>query len=415
MKLRAKKYPLAALEIGTNKICLLVAEYDSVEGLRLLGVGQAPSRGVLKGNIIHTSQVQKDIRLALAEAEKMSKKTIRQVTLNVSGPGLQFQHVQRSIPIHPPHRPIHTEDIQALDYQVRRVRIPADHKILHFLRHRFILNETDPVEWPEGMPAEELGMEATIVHMPSSLLERRLNLMEKLSLDIVHLLPNGVATALSVTTSAHRQTGVLVVDIGGGTTDYALFHRGNLMAVGSVPVGGNHVTLDLATFLNVEIPHAEVWKRKYAGSILPPNPPDQIVEEPLEFQSEKLRFRLRSIRRIVEVRLEETLQIVHEILTEQGLDHAYRGKGVILAGGCARIEGITQLAERIFGAPAQVGTIYGFPQLEQHKNLNQPEFATPFGLLLYMRDQTLKKGSRLSSNPQGFWDRVRTFMRRQGR
>ena len=413
MSRRSKKYLLAALEIGTNKICMLVAEYDLAEGLRLLGVGQSPSRGVLKGNIIHASLAQKDVQTALAQAEKMSREVIRRVTLNVAGPGLQFQHVHRSIPIHPPHRAIHAEDINTLMHQVRSIQIPPDHRILHFLQHRFFLDRGEPVDWPEGKPAEELGMEATIVHMPSSLLEHRLHLMKAVELEVTHLLPNGIATALSVTTGAHRQAGVLVIDIGGGTTDYALFHQGKLLAVGSVPVGGNHVTLDLAAFLNIEIPYAEIYKKKYAYTILPPNPSDQIVEESLESQNRRIRFRLGSVRRVVEVRLEEIFQIVRELLAEQKLDYAYRSQGIILAGGCARIEGITQLAERVFGAPAQVGSIHGFPQLTEYQNLNQPEFATPFGLLLYMRNRIVTEGTYFKADRRGFWRRIWSTVRRR--
>ena len=410
---RSKKYLLSALEIGTNKICMLVAEYDSEEGLRLLGVGQSPSRGILKGNIIHASLAQKDVQTALAQAEKMSGEAIRRVTLNVAGPGLQFQHVRRSIPIHPPQRTIHAEDIETLKHQVRSVQIPPDHKILHFLQHRFFVDGGEPVDRPEGKPAEELGMEATIVHMPSSLLEHRLHLMKTVELEVAHLLPNGIATALSVTTGAHRQGGVLVIDIGGGTTDYALFHQGKLLAVGSVPVGGNHVTLDLAAFLNIEIPYAEICKKKYAHSILSPRSPDQIVEESLGPQNRRIRFRLGSVRRVVEARLEEIFQIVRELLAEQKLDYAYRSQGIILAGGCARIEGLTQLAERVFGTPAQVGSIHGFPQLEEYQNLNQPEFATPFGLLLYMQNQIMTGGTQSKADRRGFWRRIWSLARRR--
>lgn len=371
---------VVGLEIGTSKVCAVVGEHHPNGALHIIGLGQARSRGVRKGEIVDHTAAAEDVRAALAEAEQMADVEIRSVYLGVSGAHLlSFNHRGRhTIPSH--DRVIMQEDVQDVVGNARAFTLPPDRHVIHVVRQHFIVDGQPGVIDPVGMPGARLEVDLHIVHGITTRLQRPICVVKSLQLVVESLVFNGLATSLAVLTPQDKQRGALVIDLGAGVTDYVVYSNGILRHSGTLAVGGDHVTNDLACGLNISQGRAEALKCTHGGAAVEPAVRGRTLALPNEHGLPERPINLEHLRRIMAARLEETLEIIATELEALGLLETLHA-GVVLCGGGARVPGITDLAERIFGVPATIGRTSVFNGLAA--TLDQPEFATGLGLVRF--------------------------------
>ena len=374
-----KSQLVVGLDIGTSKVCAVVGDL-SPAGLSIIGVGQARSRGVRKGEIVDTTAAGEDVRTAIAEAEQMANVEIRSVYLGVTGAHLQgFNNRGRhNIPSH--DREIMDEDVQDVIKNAKAINLPGDRHVLHVIRQHFIVDGQDGVVDPLGMPGAHLEVDVHVVHGLTNRLQTAIRVVKGLQLEVENIVFNGIASSLAVLTAPEKQQGALVIDLGAGITEYVVYADGVIRHTGTLAVGGDHVTNDLAYGLKVAMGRAEGLKLEHGSAFVAPETRGQTIPLPGEPGLPERSVNLEHLHRIMSARLEETLEIVAADIESQGLLECPRA-GVILCGGGARVPGVDRLAERLFGLPVALGrtkTISGLAA-----TLDHPEFATGIGLVKF--------------------------------
>jgi cell division protein FtsA len=382
---------LVGLEIGTAKICAVVGQLTPQGDLNIVGVGQRPSRGVRKGEVVDQKLAHEDIRLALHEAERMANLEIRSVFLGVTGAHLRgFNNRGRH---HLPYgvSAITEADVRDTVRNARAFKLPAGHELVHLIRQHFLVDGQPGVADPLGMPASQLELDVHIVHGLQSRLQLPVDLVEKLQLEVEEVVFNGLASSLAVLSPQEKQLGALVIDLGARATEYVVYSEGIIKHTGVLAVGGDHVTNDLAYGLKVPLRLAEELKLTHGDALLTPEARGRVLTLPSENGLDARTLNLEHLRRVMSLRLEETFQIIAEELESTRLLEYLRA-GVVLCGGGSRVPNIERLARRVFGLPVSFGrtkTINSLPA-----SLDQPEFATGIGLVRFGSFQVLKPRRR---------------------
>lgn len=387
-----RTFILVGLEVGTSKVCAVVGEAHGDGQVTVIGVGQSPSRGVRKGEITDLDQARQDIQAALAEAEQMANVEIRSVFLGVSGGHIRGFNNRGVKPITAEDHEITDQDVADAMEHARSINLPADHEVLHAVRQHFLVDGQNGILNPVGMLGGLLEVDVHIIHGHVHRLRNTVRAVRELHLEVEDVVFNGLASALAILGREQKELGALVVDMGGGTTDYVVYADGILRHAGVLAVGGDHVTNDLASGLKVALSRAEQLKIDYGAALVDERIRGQTLDLTNEFGATLRTIHLEHLRRIMHLRLEETFELVRQEVEEAGLYDAIRA-GVFLCGGCARIPHVTQLAEQVFGLPVFLGRTQAVSGLKSA--LDQPEFACAIGLLKYgaqRRRPTLRPG-----------------------
>ena len=384
---------IAGIEIGTSKICVVVGELDHEGGLSIIGVGQARSRGVRKGEITNAQQAEEDVRNALYEAEKMADVEIRSVFLGVSGGHLRSFTNRGVHTVVSADREITEDDVQDVIKNAKAINLPADHSLIHAIRQHFYLDGQTGVTNPVGMLGQRLEVEMHVVHGQSTRLQNAIRLVRGTQLDVEEIVFNGVASSLAVLNHEQKELGALMVDVGGGTTEYVAYVDGAIRYTGVLAVGGDHVSNDLAYGLKIPLSRAEQLKKSHGSALQDSGNNHEMISLSSEFGLPTKQVSLHNLRSIMSMRLEEIFELVMADLERQGLVRFLRA-GVFLCGGTSRVEGILALAENVFQMSASKGETTGISGLTSA--LEQPEFATAIGLVKYgsLSKRTSKKSSK---------------------
>lgn len=372
--------PLVALEMGTTKVVALVGEQREGGNIVITGMGELPSAGVRKGEVVDLENAVVCVRSALAMAEETSKVAIRQVLLAVSGAHIQARPNRGSVPVQDREGGVTQVDIAKATEIAKTVQLPPERDILHSLTQYYCLDGQERVLRPEGMEGALLAVDMLIVHGLRSRINNSMRVVENLLLDVRETVFGGLCSAISVVTQEQRRAGVIVLDIGGGTTEYAAYSGDVLVALGVIAVGGDHITNDIALGLTVPAGRAEQLKREAASAIPRPELAGRKISVPAEVGFAGRELTLRSLDTIVSARVDELLQAVRKRLEGQVSLHQI-GAGVVLTGGSARLLGIQQAAENVFGLPAMIGRPCGVSGLAAVTE--GPEYATASGLVQY--------------------------------
>lgn len=374
-----KSQLVVGLEIGTSKVCAVVGDLNPA-GLSIIGLGQARSRGVRKGEIVDTTAAGEDVRTAIAEAEQMADVEIRSVYLGVTGAHLQsFNNRGRhNIPSH--DREIMDEDVQDVVKNAKAFNLPGDRHVLHVVRQHFIVDGQEGVLDPLGMPGAHLEVDLQVVHGLTNRLQTAIRVVKGLQLEVENIVFNGIASSLAVLTAPEKQQGALVIDLGAGITEYVLYADGVIRHTGTLAVGGDHITNDLAFGLKVAMGRAEALKLEHGAAFVAPDSRGRTIPLPGEPGLPERSVNLEHLHRIMSARLEETLEIIAAQLEALGLIECPRA-GIVLCGGGARVPGADRLAERIFGLPVALGRTKSISGLAA--TLDHPEFATGIGLVKF--------------------------------
>ena len=382
---------IVGLEIGTSKVCAIVGEQGDDGTLNIIGLGQARSRGVRKGEIINPEQVEEDLRQAIFEAEQMADVEIRSVYLGVSGGHVRGFNNRGVHPVVSADREISQDDVEDVVKNAKAINLPAENTVIHAVRQHFFVDGQDGVTQPVGMLGARLEVDMHVIHGHANRLQNVVRLVRATSLEVNDIVFNGIATSLALLTNEHKELGALVIDIGGGTTEFVVYSDGVIRHSGVLAVGGDHVSNDLAYGLKVPLSRAEKLKLEHGTAVAAEAAKDQTLSLTNELGLELKRVNVGHLQRIMALRLEELFQLIAQDLEQAGLTNYLRA-GVFLCGGGSRVPRIVQLAENVFQmnvTPGHASAISGLTTA-----LDQPEFAAAIGLVKYGSLRNRKRSER---------------------
>lgn len=371
---------IVGLEIGTSKVCAVVGEAGANGSLNIIGVGQSRSRGVRKGEIADAAAVADDVRNAIVEAEQMADVEIRSVYLGVTGGHVRGFSNRGVHPVVSADREITKEDVEDVIKNAKAINLPAENHVVHAIRQHFLVDGQDGVINPVGMLGARVEVDMHVIHGNFNRLQNPIRVVKGLQLEVDAIVFNGLASSLALLTSEQKEMGALVIDVGGGTTEFVVYGGGIIKHAGVLAVGGDHVSNDLAYGLKVPLGRAEDLKVKHGACTVDDSEKGQTVGASDAVGLPLKPVNLGHLRRIMALRLEETFELIEADLGKAGLLNYVRA-GVFICGGGARVAGIQQLAERVFQLPAQLGRTNSISGLKSA--LDQPEFATAIGLVKY--------------------------------
>jgi len=384
---------IVGLEIGTSKVCAVVGDLNAEGALNIVGLGQARSRGVRKGEIADAPAAEEDVRHAIVEAEQMADVEIRSVYLAVTGGHLRGFNNRGVHPVVSADREISEDDAQDVIKNAKTINLPAQNHVIHAIRQHFLVDGQDGITNPVGMLGSRVEVDVHVVHGSLNRLQNAIRTVKGLQLEVDDIVFSGLASSLALLTSEQKELGSLVVDIGGGTTEFVVYANGIIKHTGVLAVGGDHVSNDLAYGLKVPLSRAEQLKIAHGAGLVEESIKGQTISLAAELGLPPKQINLEHLRRIMTVRLEEIFQLIGQDLEQAGvLD--YLRAGAFLCGGGARIPDIARLAEQVLGMPVCVGKTNSISGLKSA--LDQPEFATAIGLVKFGSFQQRKRAAKSS-------------------
>ena len=372
------KQMVVGLDIGTSKIVALVAEIDGDGNIELIGMGTHPSQGMKKGVVVNIDSTVHAIGKAVEEAERMADVQIRSVFAGIAGSHIKSLNSHGIVAIK--NAEVEQDDVDRVVDAAKAVAIPADQRIIHVLPQEFIIDSQDGIHQPIGMSGVRLEAKVHLVSGSISASQNIAKCIQRCNLDVEDIILEQLASSHSVLTGDEKDLGVLLVDMGGGTTDIAIFTEGAIRHTAVIPIAGDQVTNDIAVAFRTPTQFAEQIKVKYACALRQLASPDDMIEVPGVGDRDARRLARQTLAEVVEPRYEELLGLVQGELRRSGFEDACAA-GVVLTGGTSKMEGVVELAEEIFHMPVRLG-------VPQHVNglsevARNPIHATGVGLLLY--------------------------------
>ncbi|MDR5708395.1 MAG: cell division protein FtsA [Armatimonadota bacterium] len=404
----ARPHPLVGLDIGTTKVCAVVAQAEAEDRLQLLGVGTAPSAGLRRGVVADLRAATQAVEQAVERAEKAAGREIRSVYVAVSGDHVTGQNTRGVVAVSSPDREISSTDVARALEAARMSAVPAaDREVLHVLPRHFVVDGTDGVRNPVGMYGVRLEVEAHVVTGASTQVANLVKCVEQTGLEVEGLVLGVLASAEAVLSGAERELGVAVCEVGGGITSLGIFRDGALCHTAVVPVGGQHLTNDLAVGLRTSLEEAERIKLRFGAARARMAGEGELLEvAEIGAQTPRIVPR-RVVCEILEARVEELLELVRGQLERWG-PAAQLPAGVVLTGGSTLLPGLVELASERWGLPVRVGHPRGV--LGPAAAVSGPAYATAVGLLLYVHHQAVERARRRDGAARGIWQRLRTWL-----
>jgi len=369
---------LASIDVGSSKICTLVAELTPEEDLRILGVGVTPAQGVKKGMVDNIQEATAAITNSVEKAERSSGSRVLAAHVSISGNHVNSLNNRGIATIPGRQRPITKQDIDRAIEEAQALNLPTNREVLHVIPRFFIVDGQEHVSDPVGMYGQRLDMETHIVTGSVTAVQNLTQCVESAGVQVETLVLSPLAAAEAVLEEEEKRQGIIVADIGGGTTSIAVFVDGAVFHTAVLPVGGYHLTHDLVAGLRAPFSAVEDLKTEY-GSALPSriNPEETVELEAFGSQRHKEVSR-RRLAEILQARVEEILEMIYIDAKRAGFDEMIAA-GLVLTGGTAGLHGIDELAEQVLGMPVRTGVPKGIHGLAD--TLNSPAYATGVGLL----------------------------------
>jgi len=385
---------IAAIDVGTTKVCTLVAEPTEEAELRIVGVGISPSRGLRKGVVLDVEQATQAIAESVEKAEKVSGYSIDSAFVGVSGSHIMGVNSRGIAAISRGERMIVQDDISRAMDAAQAIAIPPSRELLHAIPRGYIVDEQDGVRNPLGLRGFRLEVEAHIITGATASIHNLVECVQNAGVHVHNLIVQPLAAGEAVLTDPEKDLGVALVDIGGGTTDMAIFIDGSVWHTVVLPVGGNHLTHDLAVGLRTPFVVAEALKTKYGHAIPGSMEPDAVIDATSFGDSSHKAVSRVQLAEIINVRVEEILELILREIKRSGYDGLLPA-GVVLSGGTAELAGIKQLANDTLGLPVRIGTPLGLEGLVE--SVRDPAYACTVGLLLW----ALRHGPDVRRNGSG--------------
>ncbi len=373
--------PVVALEIGTSRVRAVIGESRDDGHLMVTGLGECPSRGVRKGEIVAVENAESCVREALQRAEENGRVIINQVHLLVSGGHIRSLVNRGSVPVMGEHREITSDDIEHVMETARAINLATDRQVLHTICQHFHVDDQQGVIDPQGLEGSKLTLDMLIIHGVLNRLRNMVKVVRSVQVDVQDVAFGGLCSALAVLTPEDKEGGVVVVDLGGGTTDYVVYARNAIATAGAFAVGGDHVTNDIMRGLRVPAADAERLKEEAGSAIVDLAARSHKIPLPPGEAGRAERFaKMSDLHTVMHVRMEETFNLVKDELIKENLLHSL-GAGVVLTGGGAHMKNVTGLVEKVFGLPCRIGTpksVAGLATVTEG-----PEYAATVGMVRY--------------------------------
>jgi cell division protein FtsA len=387
-----KENVIVGLDIGTTKTCAIVGEVKG-QGLDIIGVGSHPSEGLRKGVVVNIESTVESIKRAVEEAEHISGCEIRSVYVGIAGGHIRGQNSLGIVAVK--GREVDDDDVERAIDAAKAIAIPLDRQILHTLAQYYVVDEQDGIRDPIGMSGVRLEAKVHIVTGAVTSVQNVVKSVNRVGLDINDIVLEQIACSEAVLSNDEKDLGVALIDIGGGTTDIAIFSEGSIKHTAVLQVGGNYVTTDIATGLRTPIAEAEKIKIRYGCSYMPLIAKDEAIEVPSVGGREPREISRQILGRIIEPRMEEILEMAYKEITKSGCEDILAA-GVVLTGGASILEGVPELAEQIFNMPVRRGYPIGIGGLTDV--VNSPLYATAVGLVVYGSKNVARERIRAEGN-----------------
>ena len=400
---------IVGLDIGTSKVVAIVGEVREDGTLEVIGLGSHPSRGLKKGVVVNIDSTVHSIQRAVEEAELMAGGQIDSVYAGIAGSHIRSLNSHGIVAIR--DKEVTPADVERVLDAAQAMAIPADQKILHILPQEYVIDHQEGVKEPLGMSGVRLEAKVHLVTCAVNSAQNIEKCVRRCSLEVRDVILEQLASSYAVLTEDEKELGVCLVDIGGGTTDVAIFTEGAIRHTANIPIAGDQVTNDIAMALRTPTPHAEELKIKYACALTQLAGAEETIKVPGVGDKPPRSLSRQALAEVVEPRYDELFQLVQAELRRSGFEDLLAA-GIVLTGGSSKIEGVVELAEEIFHKPVSLGVPKNVAGLADI--VRNPIYATGVGLLLYGQERERRRMERGEAPPVmkgSFVDRIREWLR----
>ncbi|PPD11662.1 cell division protein FtsA [Methylophilus sp.] len=385
-RVREDKNLIVGLDIGTSKVVAIAAEILPEGTLKVIGVGQHASRGLKKGVVVNIDSTMQAIQRAIEEVELMADCKINTVYSGIAGSHVKSLNSHGMVKIK--ESEVSQMDIDRVVETARAIALPADQQILHILTQEFIIDGQEDVREPLGMSGIRLEVRVHIVTGAIAAAQNIIKCIKRCGLVVSDLILQPLASSESVLTDDEKELGVCLVDIGGGTTDLAVFKNGAIRHTAVIPIAGDQITNDIAVALRTPTQSAEEIKVKHGCALRQLADPREVVEVPAVDGREPRQLSCQALTEVIEDRVEEIYEFVQQELRRSGMESMI-ASGIVITGGAAQMRGMVELGEEIFHTPVRLGVPRGVEGLSEV--VGNPRYATGIGLLLMAKQQVEKQ------------------------
>jgi len=406
MSKKLERNLIVGLDIGTSKVVAIVGEVNSADEIEIIGLGSHPSKGLKKGVVVNIESTVQSIQRAVEEAELMAGCQINSVYAGIAGSHIRSLNSHGIVAIR--DKEVMHADVDRVIDAARAVAIPADQRILHIIPQEFLIDNQEGIQEPIGMSGVRLEAKVHMITGAVSAAQNIVKCVRRCGLEVDDVILEQLASSYSVLTEDEKELGVCMVDIGGGTTDIAVFTEGSIRHTAVIPIAGDQVTNDIAVALRTPTQYAEEIKIKYACALRQLASSEETIEVPSVGDRPPRRLARQTLAEVVEPRYEELLTLVQAELRRSGFEDIVAA-GIVLTGGSSKMEGLIDLAEEIFHIPVRLGNpqyVSGLVDV-----VRNPIYATGVGLLLFGQKNSEQRLSDMPSGTgmKGIWARMKSW------
>jgi cell division protein FtsA len=403
---------IVGLDIGSNTVCTLIAAYHA-SGLEPIGLGVAESRGLKKGAVVNLEATVESIRRSVSEAEAMAGCEVERVYVGLAGPHIKSFNSKGVTPISTRPREITDDDVRRVIETARAVALSPDREIIHILPQEFTVDDQQGIADPLGMVGTRLEVNVHIVTSSTTAAQNIVTAVYRTGISVGDTVLEPIAVGEAILTDDEKELGAVLIDVGGGKTNVAVYHHGAVRHTVVVPIGGEHFTNDVAVGLRTSVPEAERLKREYGCALASMVDNDAVLEIAGSGSRHPRSIAVQVLCDILQPRAEEIIHFVRTELRNAGYERQ-AGAGVVLTGGAAMLKGFAELTGEVLDLPVRIGTSTGFggSMLERMPRLMGPEFTTVTGLVLYgdRRRKTHDYHENPGSGVRGLISKIRSFL-----
>ena len=396
---------IVGLDIGTSKVAAIVGEVTADNELEIKGIGTQASRGLRKGVVVNIESTVHSIQRAVEEGELMAGCNIESVYAGIAGSHVKSTNSHGVVAV--PDREVLAHDVERVIDAAEAMAIPTDQKMLHVLPQEYIIDHQDGVRDPLGMSGVRLEAKVHLVSCAANALQNIEKCIERCGLKVNGIILEQLASSYSVLSDDERQLGVCLVDIGGGTSDIAVFTGGAIRHTAVIPIAGDQVTNDIAMALRTPTPNAEEIKIRYGRALSQLARADQMIEVPGAGDRPPRELSQQTLAEVVEPRYDELFGLIQDELRRSGFEELIAA-GVVLTGGASQMEGVIELAEEIFHMPVSLGKPKAVSGLKDI--VRNPVHATGVGLMLYGKEQRRSAEGASQGRDGGRMSRMRKWL-----
>ena len=375
------RHPLiTGLDVGTTKVCAVIGEVTPAGGLDVIGIGTSPSRGLRKGVVVNIDSTVEAIKKAVGEAEQMAGVEVGSVYAGLSGGHIRGVNSRGVVAVSGKNKEVGRADLERALEAARAINLPPDREIIHVLPQTYVVDDQDGVKEPLGMSGVRLEVEVHIVTAAVTSVQNVIRSVNRAGLTVQDIVLEPLAASEAILSPDEKELGVLLIDIGGGTTDVALFRDGAIWHTGVLALGGDHISNDIAVGLRTPTAEAEELKKRHGCALTALVREEETVDVPSVGGRKPRQLSRQILSEIIQPRVEEIFTLVARDLARAGLEDA-PAAGVVVTGGTAIMDGLPELAGQVFDLPVRRGTPEGVGGLGDV--VQSPIFATAVGLALY--------------------------------